>query len=408
MKRFLLTVLLMLMVALPALCEDVQLMVATDLHYLAPELTDHGPYFHQKTDNSDGKVMLYIEELLEAFVWQVTQRKPDALILSGDLTFNGEKLSHEALAEKLTRIEQAGIPVLVIPGNHDLNNGSAIRYAGEGYERVDSVTMEDFRAIYHPFGYEEAMAQDADSLSYVVQMGEGMRLLMVDANSSYPRGEVKAGTLVWVEEQLAQAKQDGQRVIAVSHQNLHPHNDMNAGGYILDNAYALVKLYHDAPVLCNLSGHIHVQHMRRDRASLWDIATSSLAVAPNQYGVLTLTADELTYRTEPLDVSAWAVQQGLTDPNLLTFAAYAEDYFKTNARRQARGAVVDDEQPEELVESFAAINAAYFAGQMDQCPVPEDIVARWQQQPAMTRDYINSMLEDMARSQCELTLPLTN
>ena len=42
-----------------------------------------------------------------------------ALILSGDLSFNGEKTSHEELAGKLFKLQEQGIPVLVLPGNHD-------------------------------------------------------------------------------------------------------------------------------------------------------------------------------------------------------------------------------------------------------------------------------------------------
>ena len=38
---------------------------------------------------------------------------PSALVLSGDLSQNGEKANHEALAEKLERVQAAGIPVLV-------------------------------------------------------------------------------------------------------------------------------------------------------------------------------------------------------------------------------------------------------------------------------------------------------
>ena len=165
----LLTCLLLLMpFAASAEAEDtLTLFVATDLHYLAPELTDHGAYFEKITSRGDGKVMAYSEELVEAFVEQVIDRRPDALILSGDLTFEGERTSHEALADKLARITAAGIPVLALPGNHDLNNTSAARYAGEGYERVDSVTSLEFLDIYRPFGYADAFARDRASLSSI-------------------------------------------------------------------------------------------------------------------------------------------------------------------------------------------------------------------------------------------------
>ena len=59
-----------------------------------------------------------------------TEKQPDALILSGDLTQNGEKVNHEELAKKLRLLESQGVPVVVIPGNHDINHPSAASFEG--------------------------------------------------------------------------------------------------------------------------------------------------------------------------------------------------------------------------------------------------------------------------------------
>lgn len=157
MKKFFLSLALLCSMSFAALGET--LITATDLHYLAPSLTDHGAFFNQLIENSDGKTMAYSDELMDAFVDQVISRKPDALILSGDLTFNGEYASHEALVQKLNRIDAAGIPVFVLPGNHDLNNRSAVRFEGDAYEHVSSVTGEEFAALYHAHGYDRALGQ---------------------------------------------------------------------------------------------------------------------------------------------------------------------------------------------------------------------------------------------------------
>ena len=409
MKAILLLLALSLLMPLTALGENadpVTLFVATDLHYLAPALTDHGPCFERSITYGDGKVMAYSEELVEAFVTQVIDRHPDALILSGDLSFNGERASHEALADKLARVEAAGIPVLVIPGNHDLNSRNAVRFVAESYEQVDSVTAEDFRAIYQPFGYDGALSRDSSSLSYVAGVSEDLRILMVDVNTSDLPGAAGPQTLAWIEEQLAQARQDGCRVIAVSHQNLINHSDLLTSGFNIVNANVLRMRYADAPVLCNLSGHIHMQHMSVTNAGIWDIATSSLAVAPNQYGVLTVSERGLSYRTEMVEVSAWAVSKGLSDPNLLDFSDYSEDFFKTNARRQALAVIAQDECPEQLADFFADINAAYFAGRMDTFVLDTQLLARWQQQPVRLAQFIDSIVQESPRNHCVLTLTL--
>ena len=45
------------------------LIVASDLHYLSPELTDHGVYFQAVMANGDGKVTEYCEEITDAFLF---------------------------------------------------------------------------------------------------------------------------------------------------------------------------------------------------------------------------------------------------------------------------------------------------------------------------------------------------
>ena len=91
----------------PSACAEdgYSLLIATDLHYLAPALTDHGSYFTALTESSDGKLMRYIEEITDAFLAEAAAQKPEALLLTGDLSFNGALLSHAALAEKLRALD---------------------------------------------------------------------------------------------------------------------------------------------------------------------------------------------------------------------------------------------------------------------------------------------------------------
>ena len=128
MKKCLFLCLSLLLIPVLALCEPrAVLFTATDLHYIAPTLTDNGALFTDLIEQGDGKVMAYSDALIEAFVAQVIAEKPDALILSGDLTFNGARESHEALSLRLARVRDAGIPVFVLPGNHDLNSSAGGR-----------------------------------------------------------------------------------------------------------------------------------------------------------------------------------------------------------------------------------------------------------------------------------------
>lgn len=395
--------LLLLLLALPASAEEPTVFIATDLHYIAPELTDHGEYFMSLIEDGDGKVTHLIDPLTDAFVAQVVSEAPDAIILSGDLTFNGARASHEALAGKLRQVTNAGIPVLVIPGNHDLNCTAAVRFEDDGYTRVATVTAEEFRAIYEDMGYVGALAADPASLSYMYELTPQWRLLMLDVNSGVLPGILTEETLAWVEEQLAQARQDGVRVLAVSHQNLFGHNTMFTAGFVMQGAARLAEVYADSPVQLNLSGHMHLQHtVTRD--GLTEIAVSSLAVSPNQYGVLTLGDDAGHYASRTVDVAAWAAQTGQMDEVLLDFAAQSEAFFKDTARSQAMALVGNMDGGAEMADWFAALNAAYFAGRMDEAPADEELSLAWQQSGTFLGWYIASILMDPPADHTQLPL----
>lgn len=75
--------------------------IASDIHFLSPGLTDGGALFTRTVESGDGKMVGDSEKIVDAFLVEALKNKPDALVLSGDLTFNGERESLEVLAGKL-------------------------------------------------------------------------------------------------------------------------------------------------------------------------------------------------------------------------------------------------------------------------------------------------------------------
>ena len=86
------------------------LAVASDLHYVGEAIEDGGELFTRVVEEGDGRQLDYIRPITDAFLAEVAEDKPDALILTGDLTFNGEKASHQELAAKLNELVEAGVP----------------------------------------------------------------------------------------------------------------------------------------------------------------------------------------------------------------------------------------------------------------------------------------------------------
>lgn len=409
-KRTLLSAALLLLLAfgvpLSYAQEDFTLITATDLHFISPELTDGGAYFTAMIESADGKMTHYSAEIADAFVAQVIRRKPDALVLTGDLTFNGAKQSHEELAAKLQPVLEAGIPVYVMPGNHDLNSRIAASFSGSGYTIVPSVNAGEFEAIYRDFGFSSAISRDANSLSYIAQLRPGLRLLMLDVNTPETPGAIRQSTLAWLWEEMAKAQRAGDKVIAASHQNLYAHSSLLSQGYVIANAQSLERVFSQHDVLINLSGHMHMQHTIRGEGITPEAATSSLSVSPCQYGVVTIGRNAGSYHTEITDVSAWAKENGVTDPNLLHFDVYADAFFRLLAQRQALASLGDRDDAQAMADCLTDINAAYFSGRLDTLSPDPDLIAGWVDTQSFFGLYIDSILKEIGIDHTRFTFPI--
>lgn len=385
-------------------CNPVKIITATDIHYLSPALTDHGDIFRETINNSDGKVIQYIDEIMCAFTDDVISAAPDVLILSGDLTFNGEKASHIDLAGKLADIQKNGIQVLVLPGNHDINSKTAASLIGDKYEYTDSVTSDEFKELYWDFGMKQAESVDPYSLSYLYNVNSDLCVLMLDTNA-YGENFVQDESYEWIEAQLKKAGKEHRKVITVSHQNLFAHNSLLSFGYQLYDAAELLELYNKYKVKLNLSGHIHMQHYMKDGVT--EVATSSMAVSPNQYGIIDFSNDKFSYSTKSVDVSSWAKKNNINDNNLLDFAAYSEYFFKNKTRTSKVMNEMELQEEEKLLmaETLADINANYFAGVPTDKEKYEKGIELWKKHEGdFSFNYINSMLEDSDTDYCNITI----
>ena len=83
--------------------------VISDLHYTSSP----------SAFNSVVPLEPVVPEVTDALIEQVIAAKPDAFIMTGDNTGNGEEKDVEELSQKLQRLRKAGIEVIMTTGNHD-------------------------------------------------------------------------------------------------------------------------------------------------------------------------------------------------------------------------------------------------------------------------------------------------
>jgi 3',5'-cyclic AMP phosphodiesterase CpdA len=357
--------------------------VTNDVHYLAAGLHDRGPRYKQAVAGRDGKNIEFIDELLQALRYSAERETPDIILLNGDLTYNGERESHRALAQRLAELEALGAAVYVIPGNHDIENPWARAFFNGEVRNTDGVSAGEFRRIYRDFGYGEAVSRDRETLSYVAEPLPKLRLLMLDSNKyknnrarGFPEstGMIPASTRAWIRKAAAAARKDGARLLAAMHHSIMDHHPMVNEGFTVDDDESLRELLAGLGINFILSGHIHAQDISRRQTSaglIYDIATSALSVYPHQYGVLRLIPSESRwqYSVKPLDVEAWARAGGSRDVRLLRFDTYAELFFKRSSedmvRRRlesAEAASLSEAEIRALSDLMGTLNARYFAG----------------------------------------------
>lgn len=380
--------------------EPYKIMIASDLHYISPELTDNGSFFTELVRSGDGKTAMYSEEIADAMIDAAAEEKPDVFVISGDLTFNGEKKSHMQLAEKLQTLKEKGICVVVIPGNHDIENPQAAKFAGDGYEKVSSVSAEEFNDIYYSLSTGSSIARDTDSLSYIYESVKGVRVLMLDVNANSMSGAVSDKTMSWLETQLKKAQRAGAPVIAVSHQNLLAHNEVFKEGYVIGNAGELEALYEKYHVLCNLSGHMHLQHVRTE-APVPEIVTGAISSSPHYYGILTYWGDKLDYEAKKLEVD-----------EVEDFSSWSEEFFKDISREKtlaeletADGAASEKRR---VADVFASLNYFYFAGRCDLISQMEGLeeLKAYAGDGTFLGSYIKSILADDSGDNTKATIRL--
>ena len=370
--------------------------IASDLHYIAPELTDGGPGYQQTLKNGDSKFMPYVEEITDAFLDEVLADPPDVVLLTGDLTFNGAEISHRRLAGKLQRLEDAGIPVLVLPGNHDVYNENAALYRGGSFERVPFADSESFAGIYRDFGPGEALSADSDSLSYVWQLNEQVWIMMLDENTAHDFCGLSDRSFQWIEAQLQKAREEGRFVLVAGHQNVFQHSIFR-GGYVIQGAQRLQELLRRYGVPLCLSGHLHTQHVQSEDG-LTEIATSALCSYPCQYAVLTAEDGRLRYGTRRLDLAAWAERNGRPDAVFQDFAGAAGAYMDAHFTPAGMAPLVDDPVLwAEMLAYLQALNRAYFSGNLREIAALDPdgrLAGLWAEENGMTAWYLRSVLDE--------------
>ena len=291
---------------------DVFFAVISDTHAYDPELGSSGSAF-EKVLLSDRKLLLDSINLLDYAIEEIIASGVSFVLISGDLTKDGELVNHRIVAEKLKKLTDANIQAYVIPGNHDINNPDAARFLGDNTENVASVSAGEFAQIYGDFGYNAAFMRDGDSLSYAVEPAEGLWLLALDAcryrenvpgKEEIVSGKISQTTADWIAEMLREAAARNKAVMVMIHHGVVEHwkgQSKLHPDYLILGYAGLSEFFASMNVRIAFTGHYHAQDIVRAEYNgkfIYDVETGSLVTAPCPIRYVQINDNAANIRTD--------------------------------------------------------------------------------------------------------------
>ena len=292
---------LLLAILLIGMCcksSAIKVVVLSDPHVMAPGLLKNEGTAWTTYLNGQRKMVDYSKLLFDDMITRIKENiKPELVLISGDLTKDGEQVSHEYVTSKLDELRAVGIKILVIPGNHDRgSNSDAVYYDGESTTAAPVANNEWFATQYANYGYGVSSEREGTTLTYACEPITGLVVIGIDSGTD---GNVSETTLNWVVEKATAARASGKKVIAMMHHPLIPHftgvdnfvTTAVVGKYqIVRNALA------DAGIRVVFTGHFHTSDIAKDwnadlTREIYDVNTGSLISYPCDYREVTMSAD---------------------------------------------------------------------------------------------------------------------
>jgi 2',3'-cyclic-nucleotide 2'-phosphodiesterase (5'-nucleotidase family)/3',5'-cyclic AMP phosphodiesterase CpdA len=412
--------------------------VFSDPHFMDPSLLINDGLAFQTYLAQDRKLLKESPAILDSVVTSVSNAHPNIVLVTGDLTKDGELASHLAVSNRLQNLKDGGAKVFVCPGNHDINNPHSLFYDGSATNPAPTIQSNDFATIYAPFGYRDAIARDPNSLSYVAEPTPGLWILSMDAchyeknngaTAPYTGGYFDDARLTWITNQLAAARSQGKFVLGMVHHGVMEHY---AGQktlfpeYVLDNYKTIDQLFAGYGMKVVFTGHYHAQDVAEaslSQGTLFDIETGSTVTYPCPYRVLDLSNNGV------LTVNSYKVTNIDYDLGGLDFQTHAYNYL-TNGLQTLSIAMLTAPVPygygldagtagflaPAMVEAFAS----HYQGDENTRPISaysQYVIGTLQSTPGTNPGYQTSMMmagalmslfQDPAPADNNVTINLTN
>lgn len=291
--------------------QNLNFYLVTDTHFFDPSFKRSGAAY-EKRSMSDQKCVAETPAIIDAGFKQIADDKETNIILiPGDLVYRGEYQSHIGLRNRLYKLKEQGKKIYLITARHDYDDNDSFEFDGDKMLPVKAMPRDELRDFYKDFGFDGAISEHKESMSYVAQLADGIRLLALNCD-----GDCKDfkglwdNQMKWALEQIEDAHRTGNYIFAMTHYPLLPFSpimNLISDSHLTDwekraNQFA------DAGLDLIFTGHMHAQavteYVTENGNKITDVQTGCFVGCPCAYRKVTIkdsTANIKSYTINDFD-----------------------------------------------------------------------------------------------------------
>ncbi len=242
-----------------------KLALLADIHHYSEELGNSGRAYELR-EGSDQKCLKETGAIIDTVFEKLIASDTDAILIAGDITNDGEKVSHTEVFEKFSRLSEKK-KLYLITSTHDwCSDRNPRRFKdNEVFNDVETLTAPELTELYKIFGEKDRISEYKTPIGLVsacFQISEDLRLLAVhdDCDAKGGKSGYSEEHLNWMVKMLKDAERDGCKVIAMEHHLLlHPFCRLVNSGQSIGDNFETASVLADNGLRLMITGHSHMQ-----------------------------------------------------------------------------------------------------------------------------------------------------
>lgn len=304
--------------------ERISFYLVTDTHYFDESFKRTGKAYEERS-RTDQKCVAETPAIIDAgFAKIAADKDTNIILIPGDLVYRGEYQSHVGFRNRLYKLQEQGKKTYLITARHDYS-GDPVEFEDDKLIPVEGMPREELRDFYKDFGFDDAISEHKESMSYVAQIADGIRLLALNCDGDCKDFKgIWDNQMEWALEQIKDAHESGNYIFAMTHYPLLPFSPVMA---LLPDAKLtdwedVATKFADAGLDLIFTGHMHAQavteYVSKNGNKITDVQTGCFVGCPCAYRKVTFVDDNT------VDIKSYTIEDFDYDKNGKT----AEEYFQ--------------------------------------------------------------------------------